>query len=143
MLSNNENQAPEGLLEGVRVLLVEDSPEVLETLKTLLEMEFAEIHAFDSPEHALKAARDGVYDVIISDIGMPGMNGHELMRALRKLPNCADVPSIALTGYGAGDDIQKTRDSGFTCHLGKPMKIDKLLETVRRLRYGNPEKSSS
>lgn len=62
------------------------------------------------------------------------MNGHELMQALRRLPNCTHVPSIALTGYGAGQDVQKTIDSGFTCHLGKPVDMDVLLSTVRDLR---------
>lgn len=121
----------EGLLKDLKVLLVDDSPDVLETLRMLLEMELANVQAFNSPEKALEAAKDDTFDVIISDIGMPGMNGHELMQALRQLPTCADVPSIALTGYGAGADVQKTIDSGFTRHLGKPVDMDVLLETVK------------
>jgi two-component system CheB/CheR fusion protein len=132
--SEPDAESSDGLLSGIKVLLVDDSAEVLATLSMLLEMECADIDAFDSPHRALEAARTGTYDVIISDIGMPGMNGHELMQALRRLPNCAHVPSIALTGYGAGQDVQKTIDSGFTCHLGKPVDMDVLLSTVRDLR---------
>jgi two-component system CheB/CheR fusion protein len=134
-------RASEGLLQGLKVLLVDDSPEVLEMLVMLLEMELADVQAFNSPEQALEAARHGTFDVIISDIGMPGMNGHELMRAIRQLPNCSEVPSIALTGYGAGKDIEKTLDSGFTCHLGKPVDMDVLLDTLRRVSAQSPWRS--
>ncbi|WP_431034763.1 CheR family methyltransferase [Pseudomonas yamanorum] len=131
--SENDLQLPEGLLAGVRILLVDDSPEVLETLKLLLEMELAQVQAFSSPEKALRAAEDSEYDLIISDIGMPEMNGHELMQALRQLPHCKTVPSIALTGYGAGQDVQRSIQSGFTTHLGKPVDMDVLLETTRAI----------
>jgi two-component system CheB/CheR fusion protein len=137
---SEDAQPPEGMLEGIRVLLVDDAAEVLETLKILLEMELAEVQAFSSPEQALEAAQDGTYDLIISDIGMPGMNGHELMQALRRLPNCAKVPSIALTGYGAGQDVQKTLQSGFTCHLGKPVDMDGLLTTAQSLVDGTAKR---
>ena len=132
--SEIDQESYAGAVEGMRVLLVDDSPDVLETLVMLLEMELADVQAFSSPFEALEAASKGSFDVIISDIGMPGMSGHELMVELRKLPNCAVVPSIALTGYGAGKDVQKTIESGFTCHLGKPVDIDILLTTLGNLR---------
>ncbi|CRL51095.1 CheR family methyltransferase [Pseudomonas sp. URMO17WK12:I11] len=123
-----------GRLSGLTILLVDDSAEVLETLKMLLEMEDAEVIAFDRPVAALDAAKHTRFDLIISDLGMPVMNGHELMSALRKLPQAKDVPAIALTGYGTRSDIQKARQSGFNQHLGKPVSYDDLIETIEALR---------
>ncbi|MET0775217.1 MAG: CheR family methyltransferase [Pseudomonas mandelii] len=129
-------QADEGAgrLSGLTILLVDDSADVLETLKVLLEMEDAQVIAFDRPVAALDAAKGTHFDLIISDLGMPVMNGHELMSALRQLPLLRDVPAIALTGYGAQSDIQKSRQSGFDQHIGKPVSYDELIETIEELR---------
>jgi two-component system CheB/CheR fusion protein len=123
-----------GRLSGLTILLVDDSADVLETLKMLLEMEDAEVIAFDRPVAALDAAKSTRFDLIISDLGMPVMNGHELMSALRQLPLVKDVPAIALTGYGTNSDIQKSRQSGFDQHIGKPVSYDDLIETIESLR---------
>lgn len=130
---DSAREEPAGRLAGWKVLLVDDSPEVLETLMMLLEMEDADIQAFSDPFKALEAAGQTTFDIIISDIGMPGMNGHELMRALRRLPNCATTPSVALTGYGTGQDVQQTLQSGFSCHIGKPVVYDVLIETLEKV----------
>lgn len=123
-----------GRLSGLTILLVDDSADVLETLKMLLEMEDAQVVAFDRPVAALDAAKSTRFDLIILDLGMPIMNGHELMSALRQLPFVKDVPAIALTGYGAQSDIQKSRQSGFDQHIGKPVSYDELIETIEALR---------
>ncbi|WLG49548.1 CheR family methyltransferase [Pseudomonas sp. FP1742] len=123
-----------GRLSGLTILLVDDSVEVLETLKMLLEMEDAEVVAFDRPQDALDAATNNHFDLIISDLGMPVMNGHELIQALRQLPHVKNVPAIALTGYGANSDIQKARQSGFNQHIGKPVSYDDLIATIQTLR---------
>lgn len=123
----------EGRLQGLKVLLVDDSIDVLETLKMLLEMEGALVSAFEDPLLALKAGECEGFDLIISDLGMPGMNGHELMRALRLLPASANTPSIALTGYGASVDVQKSQDAGFSRHLGKPVAYDQMIETILQI----------
>jgi two-component system CheB/CheR fusion protein len=123
-----------GRLAGVTVLLVDDSSQVLETLKMLLEMEDAQVVAFSEPLKALKAAQTGRYDLVISDVGMPVMSGHELMRALRELPQLQQVPAIALTGYGAESDIEEARKSGFDRHLSKPVSYEALIETIEALR---------
>lgn len=66
--SEPDAESSDGLLSGIKVLLVDDSAEVLATLSMLLEMECADIDAFDSPHRAPEAAKTGTYDVIISDI---------------------------------------------------------------------------
>jgi two-component system CheB/CheR fusion protein len=123
-----------GRLRGVRILLVDDSPEILETMAALLEMEDAEVSAFYEPLKALEIANTATFDMIISDIGMPEMNGHQLMQALRQLPRHRDTPSIALTGYGAQSDISQSRESGFTQHLAKPIAYDDFIETIQSIR---------
>ncbi|NCE85675.1 PAS domain S-box protein [Pseudomonas koreensis] len=130
--SDAEQDADERL-HGVKVLLVDDSAEVLEVLNLLLEMEGAQVSAFNDPQTALETARDAQYDLIISDIGMPKMNGHELMRKLRTIGHLRQVPSIALTGYGAGSDQKKAAESGFTSHLSKPVVHDSLIVLIEKL----------
>jgi two-component system, chemotaxis family, CheB/CheR fusion protein len=131
-LSDAEQDADERL-HGVKVLLVDDSAEVLEVLNLLLEMEGAQVSAFNDPQTALETARDAQYDLIISDIGMPKMNGHELMRKLRTIGHLRQVPAIALTGYGAGSDQKKAAESGFTTHLSKPVAHDSLIVLIEKL----------
>ncbi|TFY87910.1 PAS domain S-box protein [Pseudomonas kairouanensis] len=131
-LSDAEQDADERL-HGVKVLLVDDSAEVLEVLNLLLEMEGAQVSAFNDPQTALETARDAQYDLIISDIGMPKMNGHELMRKLRTIGHLRQVPAIALTGYGAGSDQKKAAESGFTSHLSKPVVHDSLIVLIEKL----------
>lgn len=120
-------------LHGIKVLLVDDSAEVLEVLNLLLEMEGAQVSAFDDPQTALETARDAQYDLIISDIGMPKMNGHELMQKLRTLGHLRHVPAIALTGYGAGSDQKKAAESGFSTHVSKPVAHDSLIDLIEKL----------
>lgn len=105
---------------------------VLETMKMLLEMEDAEVVAIDQPLAALDAARSMSFNLIISDLGMPVMSGHELS-ALRQLPQVKDIPAIALTGYGSSSDVRKSREPGFNHHIGKPVAYDDLIEIIETL----------
>ncbi|WP_414708295.1 chemotaxis protein CheB [Pseudomonas sp. UBA6310] len=124
-----------GKLRNLRILLVDDSPDILETLQMLLEMEEARVTTATSGEKALALADTQTFDLILSDIGMPNMDGHALIRALRQLPQCAGVPAIALTGYGTSDDAQKTLDAGFNQHIGKPVAYDALIATIEKLLH--------
>jgi two-component system CheB/CheR fusion protein len=120
-----------GRLAGQNVLLVDDSKDVLEILKMLLEMEDACVEAFADPLQALEAARKrGNYDVIISDIGMPFMNGHQFIRAVREIPELESTPAIALSGYDTPSDQKTSRQSGFDYHVGKPVSHDKLIDVI-------------
>ncbi|WP_369991849.1 CheR family methyltransferase [Pseudomonas xanthosomatis] len=131
-------QASEGRLAGTRVLLVDDSLQILEVMQELLEMESAEVEAHSDPQAALEAAGHGRYDIILSDIGMPGMDGHALIKALRGLEHLRYTPAIALTGYGASADQHKSRQSGFDRHLNKPVSYDELIEAIEALSGSVP-----
>jgi two-component system CheB/CheR fusion protein len=68
---------------------------------------------------------------------MPEMDGYHLLKELRKLPQLANIPAVALTGYGRSVDIERAHAEGFAEHLTKPIDIDHLLEIVRRLTGEN------
>ncbi|VEF10834.1 methylesterase, CheB family/methyltransferase, CheR family/sensor histidine kinase/response regulator [Pseudomonas fluorescens] len=123
----------QGQLAGIRILLVDDSPEVLEALQLLLELEDAHVLALDHPSKALSVAQAHRFDVIISDIGLPSMNGHELLAALRKLPNYALLPAIALTGYGAAEGMRHQGVGRFDASLGKPVAMEDLTSLICQL----------
>jgi two-component system CheB/CheR fusion protein len=122
--------AESGRLLGQKVLLVDDSRDVMEVLQMLLEMEDAHVEAFSDPLLALKAAKEGSYDVIISDIGMPVMDGHALIQAIRQIAHHKYTPAIALTGYASSSDQQKTRQSGFNYHVSKPVAHDDFIDII-------------
>ncbi|TSH95801.1 response regulator [Verticiella sediminum] len=130
--------AAAGSLAGVRVLLVDDSVETLEAFHQLLAMEGAVVTAVSTGAQALARARDETYDVIVSDIGMPEMDGHELLARLRGLPGHARSPAVALTGFGRSDDVQRALAAGFRAHLNKPVRIEALLSVLRELVAEGP-----
>ncbi len=119
--------------DKLRALVVDDAPDVTEMISMLMRYAgYDVVMAFSAPE-AFDAARAGHFDVIISDIGMPGMNGYELAEALRALPAYSGVPLIAVTGFSMYDDRTRALSSGFDDFLTKPINPDDLLEVVKRL----------
>jgi two-component system, chemotaxis family, CheB/CheR fusion protein len=89
-------------------------------------------------EEALGIVQREEIDLLLSDIGMPGMDGHQLIRAVRAMPRYAALPAIAMSGYGRPDDVRAALASGFTRHMTKPVAIDRLLQTIGRIRASMP-----
>ena len=129
-----------GELEGTCILVVDDSDETTAMLSKLLEMDGAEVHTARGGMEALELARKSRFDLVISDISMPEMDGYQLLRELRRLPQMATVPALALTGFGRVSDIDRARREGFSKHFTKPLDIDKLLGSVRELTLHNGTK---
>jgi PAS domain S-box-containing protein len=122
-------------LQGLAVLVVDDSEDTTEMVRHLLEIGGATVEVATSGFEALRVAREKQFDVVLSDISMPGMDGFELLGKLRELPGKADLPAVALTGFGRPEDIQRARTEGFHAHLTKPFDIHTLatlLEEVPR-----------
>lgn len=117
--------------EGLRVLVVDDDLSSAQALRDLLDEEGANVQAVNSGAEALKLAMRSDFDVVISDIAMPGMDGHTLLAALREIPRAAHVPAIACTGYGSAADLGQARRSGFTAHLAKPLEMERVISTIR------------
>jgi PAS domain S-box-containing protein len=128
-----EKTGATGALNSKFILVVDDSPETTEMLGKLLELEGAFVDVAKSGLEALEIARQKRFDLVVSDISMPEMDGYQLLRSLREIPDMADVPVVALTGYGRTNDIDRARDEGFAEHLTKPLDLDKLLQIVKRL----------
>lgn len=113
------------ILAGVRVLVVDDDPGAAEIVKRMLEAGAAETVIATSGEEALAIIRATRPDIILSDIGMPGMDGYELIRELRKTGN--STPAIALTAFARPEDRIRSLEAGFTAHLSKPVDARELL----------------
>ena len=84
-----------------------------------------------SSTEAIKILSESTFALLISDIGMPDVNGYELMRQIRSLPSpTADILAIALTAYAAEFDRQQAREAGFQQHLAKPFDVNTLVNTA-------------
>lgn len=129
-LNDLANNGEIGGLAGIRILLVDDSSDILETMCELLESEGATVTTADGGAQGIQLAEQGLFDVIVSDIGMPEIDGHKMMMAIRKNGLNTATPSIALTGYGTLRDVEKAKAAGFTLHLRKPIDLQALIDAV-------------
>ena len=121
------------LSERRTALVVDDVADVTEMLAVVLtHAGYAVVTAASAPA-ALKAARERQFDVIISDIGMPEMNGYQLAREMRLLPGYATVPMVAVTGYSMFDDKERSTNAGFNAHMTKPIDPRALLDLIDQL----------
>ena len=120
-------------LQGIRVLVVDDSPDTLETFGILLNVDGAIVTCASGGAEALRACEDTLFDLLISDVGMPDMDGNQLIARLRRQPGTARMPAIALTGYGRPQDVRGAYAAGFNAHLTKPVDMGRLREIVGKL----------
>jgi CheY-like chemotaxis protein len=114
-------------------LVVDDVADVTEMLAVVLTHAGYSVVTAASAPAALKAARERQFDVIISDIGMPEMNGYQLAREVRQLPGYQTVPMVAVTGYSMFDDKERSTNAGFNAHMTKPIDPRALLELIEQL----------
>jgi PAS domain S-box-containing protein len=111
---------------ALRVLVVDDNADAADSLAALLDMLGHQPRVALDGHAGLALARQMRPDLVILDIGMPGMNGHEVAQAIRATPSLAGVMLIALTGWGAPDDVERAGQAGFDRHLTKPVSLDAL-----------------
>ena len=119
-----------------RILLVEDDPDAAQMLRDLLELHGHQVTAVHSGREALDVLRglssSEVPEVVLCDLGLPGMSGYEVARAIREELELTEIRLVALTGYGQPEDRERTRAAGFDEHLIKPVGFDVLVEVLRR-----------
>ena len=117
----------------MRVLIVDDNEDAAESMAQILRLmgHHAEV-SFSAPK-ALQIAADVDPDLVLLDIGMPEMDGHEVARRLRRILR-ADVRLVAVTGYGADEDRRRSREAGFDEHAVKPVMPESIIEIVTRAR---------
>jgi CheY-like chemotaxis protein len=112
------------------VLVVEDHDDTLRSMKLLLTRLGYEVLAAENMTEALRIARQQHFDILLSDIGLPDGSGLELLKQIRSI---REVPALALSGFGMDDDIERSRDAGFSDHLTKPVSIDRLQAAIAQL----------
>jgi CheY-like chemotaxis protein len=117
-------------LANVRALVVDDDPDSLELIRTVLESAGATVSTASSAADALVAI--GPFDVMVSDIGMPGVDGYSLLRRIRSGATYPDVPAIALTAYARKQDVALAESAGYQQHVPKPVNSEDLVEVVRK-----------
>lgn len=117
---------------GSRILVVDDSVDSAETLAELLKIWGHDVHlAHDGPA-AVAAAREYKPEIVLLDIGLPGMDGYQVARKLREQAG-SSLMLIALTGYARDEDRRRSRRAGFDHHLVKPVALDELQGLLTRL----------
>jgi signal transduction histidine kinase len=117
--------------DAARVLIVEDNPDAAEGLAMILELLGHRIRIVPDGIGALGAAKANPPDVMLVDIGLPGMDGYELARRIRRDPALKHLVLVALTGYGREEDKDRSIRAGFDCHLVKPVALDALSDLNR------------
>ncbi|HYJ87486.1 MAG TPA: response regulator [Pyrinomonadaceae bacterium] len=114
-------------------LVVDDVSDVTEMLSVLMTHAGYEVSTASSAPEAINLAREHHFDVVISDIGMPEMNGYELAKALRLLPGYESIPMVAVTGYSMFDDRNRSLNAGFNEHVTKPIDPRAFLDLIDQL----------
>ena len=114
-------------------LIVDDSEDTIAMLQELLKVAGANVMTATNGADALRIAAENEFDVILSDISMPEMDGFEFLQRLRKIDGRQNVPVIAITGFGRNADIARARAAGFYSHLTKPLNLQVLAEVLQQL----------
>lgn len=118
---------------GRRIMLVEDNPDVAETTAAMLTLSGHTVGIARDGKEALAYAVEFLPEVVLLDVGLPMMDGYEVARGLRELPQVRHARLIALTGYGQASDRQRGREAGFDEHLLKPVDPQMLTDLISRL----------
>ena len=115
------------------MLVIEDSLDTLNMMRLWLTTFGCEVWTASEANEGARLATEQQPELIISDIGMPGVDGYELMRALRRTPGLEQVPAIALTGYARDEDRELALAAGYNAHISKPANMSRLLYLIRKL----------
>lgn len=120
--------------EPRRILVVEDNPDAAAMMRDFLELAGHEVELASTGTDGVEAARQFHPEVVLCDLGLPGMNGFEVAAQLRRDPATAEVKLIAVTGYGREEDRRRSKEAGFDLHLTKPVDPVQLRKVLQRQR---------
>ena len=118
---------------SLRVLLVDDQPDLLSMLDLMMQRRQYEVRTCQSASEALKTASEWAPHVVVSDIGMPEMDGYEMMQTMREKPQFGPFRAIALTGYDLQTDGDRAKNAGYDAHMAKPIEFGQLFEMIESL----------
>jgi CheY-like chemotaxis protein len=133
---------PQEDLSGTHVLVVDDDLDTCVLMESLLKRCGAHVKTVCSATEAIESLRAELPDVIISDVGMPGIGGYEFMRQVRMLPpeRGGKIPAVALTAYARGQDRLHALRAGYQMHVAKPIELAELVATVASLTERTSDK---
>jgi len=120
-------------LTGIRVLVVDDDTDSLDVVRRILTGRKAQVQTVSSVSEAVDSYTAFRPDVILSDIGMPGEDGYDLIRRVRNLPGGHSTPAAALTALARSEDRMRALKAGFQTHVSKPVAPAELVAVVRSL----------
>jgi CheY-like chemotaxis protein len=124
--------SPPATARGRRVLVVEDSPDARQSLRLLLELAGHEVETSEDGPSGLAKLRDFRPDVALIDLGLPGLDGYAVARAVRQWPETRAIRLVAVTGYGQAEDRRRALAAGFDLHVTKPVDASMLDEMLGR-----------
>ncbi|PYP85237.1 MAG: hybrid sensor histidine kinase/response regulator [Blastocatellia bacterium AA13] len=133
-LSSKNDESPDDL--GLRLLVIEDSQDARNVMELILSTYGCDVETASNASDGIKLAVEHKPHIIISDIGMPGLDGYEFIRRIRATPGLENTPAIALTGYAREEDREFALEAGYDAHLAKPADLPRLLSLIRRLTKG-------
>ena len=130
-----ETQPEPPSLQGLRILIVDDETDALDLISMELAQHGARVTGVTSADEALQSLSQGNFDVLISDIGMPQMDGYALMRQIRKHEGVTQkpLPAVALTAYARVQDRMRAILAGYSTHVAKPVEANELVTVVASL----------
>jgi CheY-like chemotaxis protein len=125
-------------LAGLDVLIVDDDDDGRDAVRAVLEQRGAKVRAAASVDDALLAFEAATPDVLVSDIGMPGEDGYDLIRLVRRLEAVRGrhIPAIALTAYAAAEDRRRTLHAGYDSYVAKPVAASAFVPLIASLLPG-------
>ena len=116
-----------------RVLVVDDNVDAAKSLGMLLELSGQQVSIAHDGHEGIQKAKDFRPELVLLDIGMPGMDGYEVCRRLRQDKATRDSILIAITGWGLEEDRERALQEGFDCHLVKPVELNTLVKMLEEL----------
>ena len=137
---SQKSRKPQPSQRPLRLLVVEDHEPTLEILTSLLQVAKHQVKTASTLEAARKIAESYVFDLVVSDLGLPDGSGLDLMIDLR---DKYGLEGIAVTGYGMEEDLEKTRAAGFREHLVKPVTLDQVTAAIERAGAALAEKNAA
>jgi signal transduction histidine kinase len=126
--------------KDLKVLIVEDSEDTLTLLSAMFSREGAKTTMATSADEALRWASTNQPDIVISDLGMPDVDGYELLEKLKQMPKMSGIPAIAISGYASDEDRRKAIGVGYLALVAKPIDVDALFTLIHDLKIpaGHP-----